>query len=118
GLQVGVVTQGAPGFDEAQQQVAVGPHVPGAYRRLAVPAFRLGRLRHGESAVLGVVAQLAVGVLLADQPVSHAAQVGRQRRLVALGHGTGGGRQPLAGMFAVPVAFLVLLLVGLAEDAD
>ncbi|MNM39480.1 hypothetical protein D3C81_502600 [compost metagenome] len=118
GLQIALVTQRTPGFQEAEDQVAVRPDVPGAQRRFAVPALRLGRLRHGEAAVGGVVAEIAVVVLLADQPIGDATQVGFQFGLPALRDGTRGGRQPFAGMLAVPVTFLVLLLVRLAEDAD
>jgi len=118
GLQVGCVAERAPRFQEPKDQIAVRPDVPGAQRRLAVPALRLGRLRHGEATLRRIVAQVAVIVLLADQPVGDAAQRGLELRLPALRHRARRGREPLACVLAIPVALVVLVLVRLAEDAD
>ena len=90
---------------QAQQQIAVRPDVPGAQGRRAVPAQRLGRLFDHEAARGRVGAEVAVRVLQADEVVGHATQGVGESRVLRLLDGLGRGAQPLASVLAVPVAF-------------
>ena len=118
GPGVAHVLQCARGFDQAEDQVGMHPDVPRAQRRGAVPARRLRRLRMGEAAFFRVRAQVAVGFLHGEQVVGDLAHVFAQRGIAAADERAGRGRQPLAGVLAVPVAFGVARAVFRREQRD